>query len=168
MVTTTILDVIYHGLLGVFATLGFAVWFNVPRDTLARVTLVGSLGYITRRVFIHLGHTPATACFWAALGIGLLGYEFARRKNEPRVIFTIPGIIPLVPGIPAYEALVAFFSGNISAGIENGVRASMILGALAAGLTGARALTMRRIPNAVEIHVRPASEAGTQVISPSR
>jgi len=145
MTQSILLDVGYHGLLGVVATLGFAIWFNVPKDALARVAAVGSLGYITRRTFVDLHFSPASSSFWAALCIGLVGYFIARRNDEPRVILSIPGIIPLVPGIPAYNALVSFFDGDISKGLENAVRATMIIGALAAGLIGARMVTMRRL-----------------------
>lgn len=140
-----VFDVAYHAILGVFATLGFAIWFNVPRDALFRVALVGSSGYVTRRVLVHLHHSPAMSSFWAALGIGVIGYLMARVKDEPRVIFSIPGIIPLVPGIPAYNALVSFFNGDIPRGLESAVKATTILGALAAGLIGARIMTMRRL-----------------------
>jgi uncharacterized membrane protein YjjB (DUF3815 family) len=142
---TMLVDVAYHGLLGLIATAGFAIWFNVPKDALLRVCAVGALGYVTRRVLIDLGHAPASSSFWAALCIGLVGYWIARRYDEPRVILSIPGIIPLVPGIPAYNALVSFFNGELTKGLENAVRATMIIGALAAGLIAARMLTMRRL-----------------------
>ena len=134
----------YQAALGFAATLGFAIWFNVPRDLLLRVACVGTIGFLVRFAARELGLTPAASSFWGAFAIGSVGYLFAHRGHLPRVIFTIPGIIPLVPGIPAYEALVAFLRGDTSRGIENVVRATLVVGALAGGLTAARAVTLRR------------------------
>lgn len=133
----------YQAALGFVATVGFAVWFNVPRDMLLRGGLVGTSGYLVRWACTLIGYSAPVSSFWAAFAIGLLGYASVRRSQHPRVIFTIPGIIPLVPGIPAYESLIALFQGDILRGLENGVRASLVITALAAGLTAARAVAMK-------------------------
>ncbi len=130
--------------LGFFATLGFAIWFNVPKDLLLRGALTGMVGFLVRATLLASGFAPAAASFVASFCIGTLGYLIAKHGRSPRVIFTIPGIIPLVPGIPAYEALVSFVHGDLQAGLDNVVRATLVTGALAGGLTAARALTLRR------------------------
>lgn len=137
-------EVLFQAALGLFATLGFAVWFNVPRETLSRAALVGTCGFLVRFALLKFGHSPAIASFWAAFFIGIFGYYRARTFRYPRVIFTVTGIIPMVPGIPAYEALVHFTKGDVNSGLQSAVKATLVLGALAGGLTAARALTMRR------------------------
>ena len=134
----------YQALLGMAATLGFAVWFNVPRDQLLRTVVVGTLGFLVRWALLEDGRSPATASFWAAFFIGTAAYATARFSLQPRVTYTIPSVIPLVPGIPAYESLVRFFHRDISGGLDYAVRATLVIGALAGGLTAARAITMKR------------------------
>jgi uncharacterized membrane protein YjjB (DUF3815 family) len=135
-----------HFVLGLTATCGFALWFNVPRRILPRTCVFGGGAHVVRLVLLQLGESPGTAAFWAALFAGLAGYAQARNARVPRVLLTVPAVIPLVPGVPAYAAIVSFFRGDALAGLESGVKAMMIVAALAGGLTAARVITMTSRP----------------------
>jgi uncharacterized membrane protein YjjB (DUF3815 family) len=139
--TTSLPQVAWQAALGLVATLGFAIGFNLPRGALSRVGLVGMAGFLVRFGMLTLGHSVAAASFAAAFFMGVVGYYGARTFRYPRVLFTVTGIIPLVPGIPAYQAILEFSHGNLSLGLENLVRASWVIIALAAGLTAARGFT---------------------------
>jgi uncharacterized membrane protein YjjB (DUF3815 family) len=138
--------VAYQFMLGFVATCGFALWFNVPREVLVRTCLFGGGAYVVRFVLLRMGESPAAAAFWAALFVGIAGYAQARNARVPRVLLTVPGVIPLVPGVPAYDTIVSFFQGNALGGLQNAVKATMIIAALAGGLTAARAVTMSSRP----------------------
>jgi uncharacterized membrane protein YjjB (DUF3815 family) len=140
-----LLEWLQQGAIGFVATLGFAVWFALPRETLLRAASVGMGGFLVRGVTLHLGQSPVSASFFAALFIGVFGYSRARSFHYPRVIFTVTGIIPLVPGIPVYRALLLFSQGSVMAGLENATQGFLIIAALAAGLTVARALTFSSV-----------------------
>ncbi len=128
--------------LGAVATIGFAIWFNLPRETLLRAAAVGAGGYVIRFGALQAGQPPFVASFLAAFFIGIAGYFRAKSFRYPRVIFTVTGIIPLVPGIPTYQALVYFSKGNVTLGLDSLLRATLIIASLSAGLTVARAITM--------------------------
>ena len=132
--------------LGATATLGFAVWFRVPRETLARVVLVGTTGFLVRQSLNAWGVAPPVSSFWAAMMIGVFGLTRARTFRYPRLIFTVTGVIPLIPGIPAYESLVRFTGGDLDGGVASMVQATLIILALGGGLTAARAVTFPRRP----------------------
>lgn len=136
-------DLLRHAVLGAVATLGFAVWFNLPRDALMRAGAIGAAGYVARFLLLNIGQPPYVASFWAAFVVGLSGFRFTSLRY-PRVMFTVTGIIPLVPGIPAYQALVFLSKGNAQAGLESSLKATLIIASLSGGLTVARALTMLR------------------------
>jgi uncharacterized membrane protein YjjB (DUF3815 family) len=136
----------YHFVLGCVATCGFALWFNVPRDIVARTCLFGGGAYLVRFVLIHLGESPAAAAFWASLFVGLAGYAQARSARVPRVLLTVPAVIPLVPGIAAYDTIVSFFRGDPLAGLGSAVKATIIVVALAGGLIAARVVTLTSRP----------------------
>ncbi|MGA2450988.1 MAG: threonine/serine exporter family protein [Polyangiaceae bacterium] len=136
----------YHFVLGCVATCGFALWFNVPRGVVGRTCLFGGGAYVVRLLLLHMGESPAAAAFWAALFVGLAGYAQARKARVPRVILTVPAVIPLVPGIPAYDTIVNFFRGDALGGLGSAVKATMILVALAGGLTAARVVTWTSRP----------------------
>jgi hypothetical protein len=59
-----------------------------------------------RRALLANDIHPVVATFIAALVVGLLGYSQARFFHVPRLIFTVTGIIPMVPGVPAFETIV--------------------------------------------------------------
>lgn len=135
--------------LGVIATVGFGILFNVPRRTLAAACLTGGLGRVCRLICANGGFSVEAASFVASLLVGLLGQILAMRYGTPRTVFTVTGIIPMVPGVPAFSAVLDFATGDISGGLIFMVQTGLIAGALAMGLTTVRILVrllgLRRI-----------------------
>lgn len=142
MTAPLLLDLVIQATLGAVATVGFAIWFNLPRETLLRAATVGAGGYVVRFLLLRIGQPPFVASFVASFFVGLAGYYRAKSIRYPRVIFTVTGIIPLVPGIPTYQALVYFSKGNVTAGLDSCLRATLVIASLSAGLTVARTITM--------------------------
>lgn len=140
MIGALVLDLVAQAALGAVATMGFAVWFNLPRETLLRAGTVGAGGYVVRFLLLRIGQPPFVASFFASFFVGLAGYYRAKTIRYPRVIFTVTGIIPLVPGIPTYQALVFFSKGDVTSGLESSLRATLVIASLSAGLTVARTM----------------------------
>ncbi len=59
----------------------------------------------------------------------------------PRLVFTVTGIISMVPGIPAYETVIFFSRNDILDGLQSAIRAGLATAAIAVGLSTARILT---------------------------
>lgn len=137
----TLSDLLLQGLFGFVATAGFAILFNVPRRALLSAALIGAGGHLLRVFLRSVGISNEVATFCGALTVGLVGYWQAHGMQLPRLIFTVTGVISMVPGIPAYEMIVHFSKGNILDGLQSGVRATLVAGAIAAGLSTARILT---------------------------
>jgi uncharacterized membrane protein YjjB (DUF3815 family) len=137
----TVETLLLNALFGFVATLGFAVLFNVPRYTLLWCAVVGAGGHLIRYVLRNSGVSNEVATFFGAFFVGVVGYAFAVRYQMPRTAFTVSGIITMVPGIQAYEVMVLFSQGNIPGGLEFGVRAGLVTGAIASGLGAARIIT---------------------------
>jgi uncharacterized membrane protein YjjB (DUF3815 family) len=135
------LDLVFQAVLGFAATFGFAVLFNVPRGALLPAALIGVLGHLLRYSLRQWGASNEVGTFCGALAVGLVGFWYARRVQKPRLLFTVTGIISMVPGIPAYETVVYFSKDDILNGLQSGVRAVLVAGAIAAGLGTARILT---------------------------
>ncbi|HRE46132.1 MAG TPA: threonine/serine exporter family protein [Aggregatilineales bacterium] len=136
-----IADIFLRMIFGVVATFGFAVLFNTPRKAIWIVAALGGAAIGIRTAFTILGASPEVATFFAALCIGLVGYLAAYRLWLPRLIFTVTGIIPLIPGVPAYQVLFHFSQGNVLSGLESAVRVALITAAIALGLSAARLIT---------------------------
>jgi uncharacterized membrane protein YjjP (DUF1212 family) len=107
------LPVALHLVYGFVVTAGFGVLFNLPRYTLARAGLVGAVALAARYIGIQAGASPVTATFIAALLVGLVGYGQSHVFHIPRTVFTVTGIIGLVPGVAGFETLIFIESGDI-------------------------------------------------------
>lgn len=139
-------DVLIQTLLGFFVTAGFGILFNVPRSVLPFSALVGAFGHLLRFSLHAAGLSVEVATFCGAFAVGVAGYLVARRLDKPRLVFTVTGVIAMVPGVPAYEAILYFTHNDMLNGLQSAVRAGGVTGAIAAGLSTARLLTEIRSP----------------------
>ncbi|HEX3049489.1 MAG TPA: threonine/serine exporter family protein, partial [Aggregatilineaceae bacterium] len=114
------LELLEQGLWGFIATAGFGVLFNVPTAMLPVSGFTGAMGHMWRRALLANGVHPVVATFVGAFIVGMLGYSQARFFHMPRLIFTVTGIISMVPGVTAFETVVYFLRNDFQAGIENG------------------------------------------------
>jgi uncharacterized membrane protein YjjB (DUF3815 family) len=137
-------DLLTQALLGVAVTAGFGILFNVPPETLAYCALIGAGGHTLRFALRAVGLSNEVATFCGSFAVGLVGYLTARRLQKPRLIFTVTGIISMVPGIPAYQMIIYFSRSDTLNGLTSAVRAALVAGAIAAGLSTARLLTELR------------------------
>ena len=130
--------------LAFIATLGFGLLFNVPRRTLIACCITGATGRTIRLLAVTMGASLEGGSYIGALAVAVLGYCLARVYKTPRMIFTVTGVIPMIPGVPAFSTMLEFTRGNIEAGSINAVKTVLIGGALAMGLTTVRVLS--RVP----------------------
>ena len=66
--------------------------------------------------------------------LSIISEIFARIFKEPVTVFSIPGIIPLVPGLPLYRAMNYFMLNAYNVGMEKLVQASLDATAIALGI----------------------------------
>ena len=105
------------------ASAAFAIIINVPRRSLVACGLTGSVSWMLYWVIVEVFS-----------GNAALGYLFSKILKMPVTIFNIPGIVPLVPGGLAYQAVRNIVIGNYEKGAYFTVQAVMIAGAIALGL----------------------------------
>ncbi|WP_050985290.1 threonine/serine exporter family protein [Sulfurospirillum barnesii] len=135
---TLLLDTLWAAIPAV----GFGMIFNVPRSALPFCALGGALTYGTREVLLYHHLSIEFSTFSAATLIGVIGVFWSKRYVMPRPIYTVPSIIPMIPGKYAYEMMISLVSMNkdgvtdalLSSLIENGLHAISILFAIAFGL----------------------------------
>jgi uncharacterized membrane protein YjjB (DUF3815 family) len=102
-------------------------------------------------MLMQLGVGIELATLAGATLIGVLGQLFARRWSAPAPVFTVPGVIPLVPGTFAYGAMIGLVELASGAGeavlletAVNAIKTLLILAALASGIAAASLLFHRR------------------------
>jgi uncharacterized membrane protein YjjB (DUF3815 family) len=133
------------------ASLGFAILFNVPVRTLLACALCGASGYATRTLLMQFGIGIELATLAGATLIGVLGELFARRWHAPAPVFTVPGVIPMIPGTFAYNAMIGLVELASGAGeavlletAVDAIKTLLILASLASGIAAASLIFQRR------------------------
>jgi uncharacterized membrane protein YjjB (DUF3815 family) len=132
------------------ASLGFAILFNVPVRTLLACALCGASGHAVRTLLMELGIGIELATLVGAALVGVFGELFARRWHAPASVFTVPGVIPMIPGTFAYGTMIGLVELASGAGeavlletAVNAIKTLLILASLASGIAAASMLFQR-------------------------
>ncbi|MCV9387306.1 threonine/serine exporter family protein [Reichenbachiella ulvae] len=127
-----------------FAAMGFAVLFNVPVRTLRLIFLIGAIGGLMKALLLELEANVIFASLGGAILVGYVSILAAHNKHAPPMVFAIPSVIPMVPGVFAYRMMLGVIqlSGMkneqydlvLVETIDNGLKATFILFSLALGV----------------------------------
>ncbi|WP_226037244.1 threonine/serine exporter family protein [Aquibacillus saliphilus] len=117
-----------------FAAAGFGVIFNAPKKSLIQCGLVGMFGWLTYVLLINQAVDAVPATVAAAVVVAILSQLCAKLYKTPIIIFNVSGIIPLVPGGLAYDAMRNFVENDYNAALQLAAKAFLISGAIAMGL----------------------------------
>lgn len=121
-------------LLSFVASTLFGMIFNVPPRLLPHSGFVGMSGWAAYTFAVRSSVDSVIATFIAAFFVAFLSNAFARRYRAPATIFIVPGILTLVPGGTAFEAMRHVVMNDYNAAIPLAAKAFMISGAIAMGL----------------------------------
>ncbi|WP_066403022.1 threonine/serine exporter family protein [Flavisolibacter tropicus] len=98
------------------AAVGFGILFNVPRKSLFAIWFGGVIvGLVKYSVLFFASSSVIVASFAASLILSVYCLIIANKHQEPEIIFAIPSVIPLVPGVFAYRTMLGLIklSGSI-------------------------------------------------------
>lgn len=124
------MSILLGTLAGGFAT---AILFNVPRRVLWLTPLAGLMGYLAMQALDGHFSRPG-ALFVAAFVVAMVAEVLARWNHVPALVFSVNGILPLVPGSVAYRGMAANVRGDYTASAELLSLALFSAGAIACGL----------------------------------
>lgn len=133
-----------RGLASFVGGCGFSILYNSSSRTALGVGVLAIVGNELRLGLHDLGLALPPATFIGAFSVGLLASVWRSSLREPRIAFTVPGIIIMVPGLYAFQTVVQFAQGNALAGLEAAVLTAFVVGAMALGLVAARFVTERK------------------------
>ncbi len=131
---------VIQAVLSFLAATGFGIIFNAPRRMLFYCGFVGMTGWLIYSVFNGLSGDPVQASFLGAFAVAIVAHIFARRFRTPMIIFSVAGIIPLVPGGLSYNAMRHIVENEYLQAISFASRAFMVSGAIAMGLVFAEVI----------------------------
>ncbi len=116
------------------ASAAFGIIFNAPGKALFRAGLIGMIGWM---IYIGLYGYSSDSVFSslvASFFIAIISQFYAKRHKTPVIIFNVSGIIPLVPGGLAYDAMRQVVENQYNEAIALAAEAFMISGSIAIGL----------------------------------
>jgi uncharacterized membrane protein YjjB (DUF3815 family) len=123
-----------HLLTSFIAAAAFGIIFNAPKQSLFKCGIVGMLGWIIYMLMILNEADAVLATLLASFVVAVISQVFAKMYKTPVIIFSVAGIIPLVPGGLAYDAMRNFVQNDYNAAINLAAKAFMISGSIAVGL----------------------------------
>ncbi|MGG3677103.1 threonine/serine exporter family protein [Heyndrickxia faecalis] len=117
-----------------FASAGFGILFNAPRKLLIQCGITGMIGWGIYFLFYLYEQNVVYGTFIAAFFVGVISQVFARFYKTPILIFTVGGIIPLVPGGLAYDAMRHFVQNDYNGAVSLAAKVLLLSVAIAIGL----------------------------------
>ena len=116
------------------STLGWSIYFNAPKKDLLYCSLTGTIGWITCSLIETSSNNIMLANFLASFIVSLFSEFLARKLKRPAILYIIPGIIPLVPGLSIYNTMLELIQGRYILALETATKVGMISGAIVMGM----------------------------------
>jgi uncharacterized membrane protein YjjB (DUF3815 family) len=149
-----LIELVMDMLLAAVPAVGFGMLFNVPKNILWFCAAGGAVGHGLRFALMRGGLPIEWATLIAASTVSLIGVWVAQRLRAHPKVFTVASMIPMVPGVKAYTAVIAVVQINqkgyseelFRVFVQNLLATGFIVGGLAIGLAMPGLLLYRRKP----------------------
>ncbi|WP_373889898.1 threonine/serine exporter family protein [Neobacillus cucumis] len=115
-------------------TAAFGILFNAPKKSLLTCGLIGMGGWLIYYFLFEYKNDAILATVAATIFIAVLSHQMAKIYKMPVIIFSVAGIIPLVPGGLAYDAMRNIVENNFNDAIALSAQVLMVAGSIAFGL----------------------------------
>jgi uncharacterized membrane protein YjjB (DUF3815 family) len=129
-----IVAVLAQALTSFFATGAFGILFNAPKESLVKCGLIGMGGWLIYFLLEDYSNNAILATLAATIFIAVISQQLAKFYKTPVIIFSVAGIIPLVPGGLAYDAMRNFVENDYNSAIALAAKVLMLAGSIAFGL----------------------------------
>ncbi|WP_047983749.1 threonine/serine exporter family protein [Ornithinibacillus californiensis] len=116
------------------ASAGFGILFNAPKKVLVQCGLNGMVGWIVYYVLVERGMDTVPATILAAMLVAMISRFFSKIYKTPIIIFNVSGIIPLVPGGMAYNAMRSVVQNDYLLAFQYSTKVMLLAGGIAMGL----------------------------------
>jgi uncharacterized membrane protein YjjB (DUF3815 family) len=108
--TMIIVEILSKSIWAGIAAIGFAILFNVPRRTILSIWALGAMGGVIKFTVMQFDIGIVLASFLGATAIGIVSIQMAHMRNSPPLVFSIPSVIPMVPGFFAYKMMLGLIA----------------------------------------------------------
>ena len=123
-----------HMIFSYLAAVGFAVFLNSPKKTLYISGTIGMTSWIIYVLLMRIGFDMMSSNFIASSIAALLCEVLARKMKKPTILFVVPGIITLIPGLGLYNTMSYVIEGDFQQAFTTGANVLFASGAIALGV----------------------------------
>ena len=123
-----------HIIFSYLAAVGFAVFLNSPKKTLYISGSIGMISWTIYVILMRVGFDMMVCNFIAAAIASLLCEILARKIKKPTILFLVPGIITLIPGLGLYNTMSYVIAGDFQQSFTTGANVIFASGAIALGV----------------------------------
>ena len=123
-----------HIIFSYLAAVGFAVFLNSPKKTLYISGAVGMISWTIYVLLMRVNFDMISANFIAASVAALICEILARKMKKPTILFVVPGIITLIPGLGLYNTMYYLIEGDYRLAVTTGMNVILASGAIALGV----------------------------------
>lgn len=116
------------------AAAGFGILFNAPARKLWQCGSIGMAGWILYYGLTQHGMYVVPATTFAAMLVAVLTQICAKIYKTPIIVFHVSGVIPLVPGGIAYDAMRNFVENDYNTAVQLSAQVLLLAGGIAIGL----------------------------------
>jgi uncharacterized membrane protein YjjB (DUF3815 family) len=149
-----------------------AINFNVPSRAIVTCGLLGDVAWFGQVYMFGSGMSLLASNFAAAFFVALLSELFARVQRLPVTCLAVPGVIPLVPGFSAYNAMYGYVTDQFDKANVALLNAVLIAGAISAALATAGSVVnllpgqkpWRNPQSPVDDTILPVSDSGSVLL----
>ena len=123
-----------HIIFSYLAAVGFAVFLNAPKKTLYISGGIGMISWVIYILLMRIDIDTITSNFIAASVASLLCEILARKMKKPTILFVVPGIITLIPGLGLYNTMSYVMENKFEQAFTTGGNVILVSGAIALGV----------------------------------
>ncbi len=128
------MNVLINSIYAFLGALGFGIIFNIRGKNLFYAALGGFFSQVVYSFSAPLFPFDIGQYFLAAAFVSLYAECMAMLRKVPVTIFLVTSMIPLVPGGLLFYMMRHFITGETAPGVEAGLYAFQIAGAVAMGI----------------------------------
>lgn len=143
------MSVIFKILMSFFSTIGFSMLQRLPLRLAPFAGTAGAAGFSAFLFVNHYSPNVVSSALIGATVVGIFGELFASITKKPSTLYTIPGIIPLVPGYSLYYSMLYIVQNNLPLAASKGSEAIFTAIAIACGIAISTTI-MRRLRPALD------------------
>ena len=108
-------------LAGMISCVGFAYLLNCPQKHILRSAVAGGFGWLAYYYVSKWGASLIVSTLIGTIVLSTCCEICARLYKDAVSVFTIPAILPLVPGAGVYHTLVALIAGDYTLALSHGM-----------------------------------------------